>query len=153
MLFSIDNPQEGQHNITKKRMDGCIGEIRLGTAVYSSSSCTGWAGWREEVQQPDAGAIKPLTAGDHTLLRKCSKHRCTAHVSRWGLVAFQVSSTHEQPIITSAQKHGGWWSRAFPRQVHDRFAPPRQLVHDACYISTLAHRKPHRRYRDRYGLN
>lgn len=37
------------------------------------------------------------------------------------------------------KEHGGGWSRAFPRQVHDRFAPPRLLLHDARYISRLAH--------------
>lgn len=66
---------------------GCIGEVRLGTAVSSSSSCTGWAGWREELQQPDAGAIKPLTAGDHTLLtllRKCSSSTGAQHTSPGG---------------------------------------------------------------------
>lgn len=59
LLLLIDKSEDGN---TGSPRGGCIGEIRLGTAVSSSSSCrllhlgTEWAGWLEEVQKPAAGA-------------------------------------------------------------------------------------------------
>lgn len=60
---------------------GCIGEIRLGTAVSSSSSRTGWAGWREEVQKPAAGAA----GGSPDTTAQLLQHKCTAHAGRVGI--------------------------------------------------------------------
>lgn len=100
------------------------GDDRLGTAVSSSSSCTEWAGWRDEMQKPAAGARS------HSLRETTAQMQHMAHSTRrprWGLAAFQVRRIHEQPIITLDVSMGGCGVALPPRQVHDRFAPPRLL--------------------------